>query len=108
MAATFTLTGAQATGNGLMMVVGTFVLDNSYATGGEVLDLSTYFVSTTTPVIIPHAISATYGYRSDQGTASGNKIVAYVLADGTEAGSSSNLSAVVGNVVAYGIQAGSA
>lgn len=105
MAATFTLVSSVAKSNGLMEVVGTCVLDSSYANGGEVLDLSTYFKSTSSPAIIIQAQSATYGYRHDGGTSSGGKVVAYVLADGSSP-DSANLSAVVGVVYAVGQQAG--
>jgi len=105
MAATFTLVSSQVKSNGLMEVVGSCVLDSSYANGGEVLDLSTYFKSTSSPSVIVQAQSATYGYRHDGGTASGGKVVAYVLADGSSP-DSANLAAVKGIVYAVGQQVG--
>ena len=85
---------------GNVEVIGTCVLDDSYATDGEVLDLSGYISGT--PNVIINALSSTYLYRHNGGTAAGGKIIALVLADGTQAGSSSNLSSITANVRAFG------
>jgi len=98
MAATFTLSQKKLLQD-YVLLSGTFVLDSSYANGGETIDLSAYFSSS--PIVLCNALSATYGYRHDGGTAAAGKIVAYVLADGSSP-DSGDLSAVTGNLIAIG------
>ena len=106
MAATFTLRSAEATSGGRMRIEGTFVLDSSYVDTGEVIDLSAYFKSTSSPTVFVQARSSIYEYYHDGGTAVAGVILAHVKADASAAANSSNLAAVTGILVAFGQQVG--
>jgi hypothetical protein len=59
---------------GWRQIAGTITFDGSYPTGGETCDMSAYFLSTATPVILPGGDD---GYRgeTDRGTAAANKML---------------------------------
>ena len=106
MAATFTLTGSMPLGNGMMLVVGEAVLSSSYAQTGEVLNLSSYLKSSSSPVVMLQCQDPTYALYHDGGTAAAGTIQVYALANGSEASAEADLSSVYVNVVAFGQQVG--
>ena len=81
-------------------IIGVLTMDNSYPTGGETLDLSEYFSGT--PVVDVCSRNALYGVYHNGGTAAAGKVLAWLLADGSEAGSTSDLSTVTAGLRATG------
>jgi hypothetical protein len=105
MAATFTLTGQSHLPGGYVIVYGTCTMDESYATGGEVMDMSSYILSTDSPVIIFGGDDG-YVLQSDRGTSAANLAIAYEAgADAAsldEVTAATNLAAVISPVIAIG------
>ena len=74
MATTVSVTSVCELPNGERMIRGTGTLDASYAAGGEVIDLSTWF--TGSPTVLVGGDDG-YEVQHDRGTAAAGKLVAY-------------------------------
>lgn len=102
MAAVFTETSRIDLGNGNLLVTGTLAMDSSYPTGGETLDVSSYFGGGNLYfVAISPGTSGGYILASDGGTTSAQKIKAYycdydAVADGAliQVANATDLSAI--------------
>ena len=101
MAATFSLT-RKVLDRDWVTIYGVATLSSSYAQTGEVLNLSAYFDSTTSPVVTLLSRDPTYVLYHDGGTAAAGTIQVYALADGSEASAEADLSTVTCGVIACG------
>lgn len=78
MAAVFTKTYERDLGNGVKLVTGTLAFDSSYPTGGEAVDLSSYFPGgTIIQVMADPCSSGGYVVGHDYGTPAAGKFMAY-------------------------------
>jgi hypothetical protein len=76
MAATISNASFTPLPGGQGLLSGFATLSNVYLTGGEVLDLSSYFSSTSYPVVTLNGDDG-YTVKHDRGTAAAGKIMAY-------------------------------
>jgi len=91
---------------GRVLVAGNFTFDNVYLVGGLVMDLSAYFLSSSTPIV---TVSGDDGWMvsSTRGTAAAGKVIVFGSGDTNaavcvEAAVSTDLSAVIGTFIAVG------
>jgi len=106
--ATVSVTAVHTMQGGYRVVHGTATLSGTYITGGDTIDLSSYFKSASSPTVIPSSDDG-YLIRHDRGTAAAGTLMAYVVninASGNvaliEVANASNLSAVVVPFIAVG------
>ena len=109
MTMTFTVVEKCELPSGARMVTGTVTCSEEYTTSGEILTgLSTYILSTDSPTVM---LCGQDGYvlQWDAGTCAAGKVLAYEAgADAAaldEVAASTNLGAVVGQVIAIGAPA---
>jgi hypothetical protein len=76
MAMTVSNVVVSALPGGRVLVAGNATGDTSYATGGETMDLSSYLLTGSTPIIV---LCGDDGYvpQSDRGTAAANLVLVY-------------------------------
>jgi hypothetical protein len=62
--------------NGEKLIRGTFIMSDSYATGGDGLNLANYLKTAGSPTVVVSSANG-YCFQHDTGTASAGKIKAY-------------------------------
>lgn len=77
MAATITLGCATPLPGGYVLVTGTATGSSTYLTNGEVLDLSSYILSTSSPIVTCGCSADGYVGAHNAGTATAGKILFY-------------------------------
>ena len=106
MAITISVTQSTNLPGGFRLISGTVTFDDSYPTGGETMDLSSYLLSTSSPTVI---INGDDGYviQHDRGTAAAGKLIAYGTGSANKAAltqqdATTNLSTVICPFTAIG------
>jgi len=102
---TFTLATSTPLPTGDVMITGTVTLSNSYATGGDTLDLSAYIKGAATSTDFTCVVgTASVGnpLAHNQGTATAGKILAFEVANGAQIAASANTVTYIGSIIAVG------